>query len=108
MKLWPFTRQEPDDTLREILRLTVLAGRRCAHDLDHAADVMCFKDPEQSDFFRQRARQWKAIFYPAGGPKRYRDDLHIEIDRQSIEIDRLRALCETHGVDWTAGGDIPF
>ncbi|MFK4705933.1 hypothetical protein ABIC83_002772 [Roseateles asaccharophilus] len=107
MKWLSFTRRRGSlDDLHETLELTVKAGRRCAHDLDHAADEI--RDAEQREFFRQRARMWLAIFYPDKGPKNYRAELHLTISRLEGQVARLRSLCDEHGIDHNDPDGIPF
>jgi hypothetical protein len=89
------------------MRLTVRAGRRCAHDLAHAADDV--RDAETATMWRERAQQWARIFYPAGGPKDYRDELHREIWQQQREVERLRTLCKANNIDPdSTGSATPF
>lgn len=97
---------EPAAAQRELLRLTVRAARRCVHDLEHAASEI--PDLQQAALFRARASMWRQVFYPAGGPKDYRDDLHREIARLEREVERLRLLCAEHGVDAADPQSIPF
>lgn len=97
---------QPIEGQAELLRLMVKAGRRCAHDLAHAADDV--SDRESAAMWRERARMWIGLFYPDGGPKDYRDELHRDIARARAEAQRLRALCIEHGIDPTDPGGTPF
>jgi hypothetical protein len=92
----------PTGMQRELMRLMIRAGRRCAHDLAHAADEMALplaQRPDAAKLWADRAQMWAQIFYPVGGPKDYRDELHLQIWRLEQEVVRLRALCKKHGVE---------
>lgn len=102
---------EPPEAQRELLRLMVRAGRRCAHDLAHAADELALPLAQRKDAaqaWHERAQMWTRIFYPASGPKDYRDELHHEIWRLGQEVERLRSLCRERGIDPDDGGAPPF
>lgn len=109
-RFWRRGGGDPQHVQREVLRLTIKAARRCAHDLEHAAsDVLLSRDRrEASNEWHARARMWQSIFYPDGGPKDYRDDLHREIANLEGRVERLRDLCIQHGVDPDDGEDLPF
>lgn len=102
---------KPPEAQRELLRLMIRAGRRCAHDLAHAADEMALPLAQRKDAARawhERAQMWAQIFYPASGPKDYRDELHHEIWRLEQEVERLRKLCRDRGIDPDDGKALPF
>ena len=91
----------PERVNREQLELVVKAGRRCAHDLAHAAsDVVYSPYPkdERSKFWAERARHWEEVFYPGDDGKNYRSRLHREIAR-------LEQLCRDNGID---PDELPF
>lgn len=102
---------QPADLQSELLRLMVRAGRRCAHDLAHAADEMALPLAQRKDAaqaWHERAQMWARIFYPTSGPKDYRDELHHEIWRLEQEVARLRELCRERGIDPDDGNALPF
>ena len=98
----------PEQAIKEQLQLLVKAGRRCAYDLHHAADLM----PEDDTFtpiMRNRATHWLTIFNSADDGKNYRHHLHNKIDRLENEVERLKKLCEKHGISQIdIMSDIPF
>jgi len=106
LKLWWRWRLRgtPRDHLVEIYALTVLAARRCAYDLRHASEEI----PEDSllgrDYYHDRASHWLQIFQPDGG-KRYRHELHHEIDRLEMRISDLQRRLREAGLD---DGEEPF
>lgn len=88
----------------EIFALTLLAARRCAYDLKHAADEISYTDTEKAKFFKDRADHWLSISNPVG-IKQYQHSLHYEIQRLESRIDELEKLCEDNGI---ASGKLPF
>lgn len=105
---WPFKDDSPTALMQEELELMVKAGRRCMHDLDHAACDLSVYNRAASTLWSERAALWRGVFYPGRDQKNYRSRLHSEIDRLADELARMRKLCDEHGVDWTSGADIPF
>lgn len=107
---WLDPEREDVVILREQLQLAIKAGRRCAHDLDHAADLMGLPTmaAEYSKQYRERAGMWAAIFYADGGIKDYRHRLHHDIWKLEREIDRLKEACEAADIDPTDPDGIPF
>lgn len=106
---------EPAGSQAELLRLMVRAGRRCAHDLQHAASdisVSYRHTPEDREAltiqWSERARLWQGIFYPVGGLKDYRDELHAEIEKLGDEVKRLKTLCLANGINPHGSEDMPF
>lgn len=80
----------------ELLEIIVKAARRCAYDLEHAADQII--DRKQSDMYHERAKMWQVIFNPANGPKDYRNSLHKEIWVKDMHIRKLKELCKKHNI----------
>lgn len=91
----------PAEMQSELLELMVKAGRRCAHDLAHAASLIGMQEPprELVDELNRRAEEWRAVFYPDGGPKNYRARLHDKIEQLQDRVDELEKLCVEHGID---------
>lgn len=88
--------------LVEIYGLTMLAARRCAYDLGHAADFV--RDREFSKRYSERSRMWLGIFEPTGG-KNYRHEMHREISNLASRVRELERLCEENNIDH---GGMPF
>ena len=86
------------ESQRELLELMIKVGRRCAHDLAHAADDI--KDPKWHKIYRERSDAYLAIFYPDSGPKNYRAKLHEEIDKLECILNTLCRLTETSKGDY--------
>lgn len=98
--------EEPRDIAREIHALTVLAARRCAYDLKHAAQDL---GGPAGDLYLERAGMWLDIFNPTDGPKQYRHSLHNEIFHLECQVDRLKKLLEDNGIEDPDDPDkIPF
>jgi hypothetical protein len=106
---------------REINRLLIKAGRRCAYDLKHAAgDLgMCQMKferlgvspphPDQHRFFSERAYHWQSIFNPADDGKSYRDQLHMTIWSLESQVEKYEKLLEEKGIhDPILSDKIPF
>lgn len=81
-----------EDFSKEQLELVTKAGRRCAHDLAHAASMI--KEPAEQEMFHERAYMWLAVFYPGSDGKNYRSRLHRQLDEQQVYIERLEDLLE--------------
>ena len=96
--------QEQVYILQETLDLTAKAGIRCAHDFRHAVDYM---PNDVRPLFSSRVENWIKIFR-RDGPKNYRHELHMEIDRLEDENKRLKDLCEKHGINPANPDGIPF
>lgn len=88
----------PERIQHEQIELIVKAGRRCAHDLMHAASYIAAE--EEQGLFHDQAHYWLTVFYPGGDGKDYRTRLHHEIER-------LHGLCLKNGID-PRDPDIPF
>lgn len=98
----------PEGAIKEQLSLIVKAARRCAYDLRHAADMIPFEDTF-SKVFRDRADHWLTVFNPADDGKNYRHRLHYDILDLESEVERLKKLCEAHGISHIdVNRDIPF
>lgn len=109
---WPWQRDEPEQIHRELFELIIKAGRRCAHDLEHAAtDVLLASSDRKkaSDLWHERAKMWQKIFYADGGPKDYRHRLHSDIFILEEKVRALRKQLLTAGIEpCIDDGDIPF
>lgn len=105
-----FTRRTNEE-YREINRLIMKAGRRCAYDLKHAAQAMGYlsqrlKDAGLADDWRcaeyerysQRASMWQGIFNPGDDGKNYRDRLHHTIRDLENQIEKYQELLAKHGI----------
>lgn len=93
--------------LKELLELTIKAGRRCAHDLKHAThEIYRNGDNEMYELFRNRADYWKTVFYPEDGPKNYRAGLHHEISDLEYKVEKLRQQLLDNGIE--PCDNIPF
>lgn len=101
-------RTEPQAHVDELLGLYTMAGRRCAHDLAHAADLV--EDSHWNKIFVDKAKHWHTVFYPGSDGKNYRHHLHNEIARRDREIEELRELLAQHNIDarGITGTDFPF
>lgn len=119
MKLFSVFRRKLGDHMNQretaqLLELTTKCARRCAHDLAHAADSLDMigisypRIREEAAEYRERARHWLTIFNPANGPKNYRARILLELEVAHDMNDRLKKLCDKHGIDWADDDDIPF
>jgi len=87
--------QDPQQIQAELLELITKAGRRCAYDLRHAADLCA--DRAVGEEFRERADMWLKIFNPANGPKDYRNKFHHEIYALERRLHQMAELAKKHG-----------
>jgi len=97
--------EDQSDIQKEMLELTIKAGRRMMHDFKHAIDEIPSVNPNKG-MFQERAKIWGNIFYPDDGPKNYRSSLHLEITNLELEILRLKKILESHNIDSTP--NLPF
>ena len=109
----PYTRAEdytPEEAQNEYIELLVKAGRRCAYDLSHAADLVESYSPEIKETFRLRAKHWQKVFNPGNDHKNYRAQLHAYIDQLEYKTHKLIKLLEERGIDHSeiTQDDIPF
>lgn len=76
------------EILKELLELSIKAGRRMMHDFDHMLNEV----PDDNDYkkeYRERGKHWQTIFYPDDGMKNYRARLHYtiaELDRTVVKL----------------------
>jgi len=83
---------------KEMLELSIKAGRRAMHDFDHMLNEV----PEGNMWkkeYRERGKHWKSIFYPDDGMKNYRNSLHKEIESLDYQLRKARELLVKHGID---------
>lgn len=83
---------------KELLELTIKAGRRLMHDFYHLLSEV----PDNNQFkkvYTERAEMWKTIFYSDDGPKNYRARLHLDLDNLEMENNRLKRLLKAHKID---------
>lgn len=90
-------RNSPERHLAEVHELVVLAARRCAYDLLHAAGEI--GESRYGTDYHGRANRWLEIFDPTDGPKRYRHELHDEIRRLRSRVKKYRQLLAANGID---------
>ena len=111
---WWIIRRMPVDHLRQLNTLLVMAGRRAAYDLLHAADdIVTLPEPtkrqlDHATMWRARGRTWLSVFNPADGGKNYLTEMHHDLRKQKREIERLRRLCAAHNIDHRDPDEIPF
>ena len=91
--------------LKEMLELSIKAGRRMMHDFNHILDEIPHDNPVKKEF-RERAQIWKSIFYPDNGMKNYRADLHREIESLEWENNTLKKRLVEERKD--SSDDLPF
>lgn len=82
--------------MAELLELTVEAGRRCTHDLEHCAQDGDTK--EHRELWYDRVRVWHSVFYPGMDGKNYRTRLFYSISELEHTIEKLVHLCEEHNI----------
>ena len=76
--------------------LILMAGRRCAFDLKHAANSI--RDAERSSRYLDRAEMWLSIFSPCGSSE-YRHRLHREISEKEYMIRRYQKILKEYGIE---------
>ena len=106
------------DALVQMLDLSIKAGRRVVHDLDHCISdlgMACYmleregiRPLKTADVYRNRSNMWRSIFYPLKGMKNYRSEMLAEQMRLEDEIRRLKKLCADNGIDPEDPEAIPF
>lgn len=90
--------------LKEMLDLSIKAGRRMMHDFNHMLDEV----PEDNRFkedFRERAKIWRSIFYPDNGMKNYRAELHKEIEELEWQLRQAKEKLKEQG---KSEDDLPY
>ena len=92
----PTPAEDPIALQKEIHRLIVKAGRRCAYDLLHAAGTQ--KDAAEGEIYERRARMWLGIFNPADEGKSYRDRLHMDIMQLEGQVEKYRKWFESRAI----------
>lgn len=117
IKLFLAWRNTPAHQFAEIHELCMLAARRCAHDLNHAAGEIFFASgskEESSRYFHEKSRMWQDIFYPIENQKNYRHELHKQLSNREYQIENLCRILKENNVpeaDWdkySLNGGIPF
>jgi hypothetical protein len=101
LQLW----NTPSHHLAEQHLLIVLAARRCAYDLKHAASEVELAGDRYNSDYDKRAEMWLSIFTPDGA-KQYRSDLHREIAHLEFRIKNYQDTLKEHGIK--DPGHIPF
>lgn len=105
-------RDTPHRDLVQIHELCMLAARRCAHDLGHAASEI--RDTEMNKYFWEKHYMWRDIFYPVEKQKRYRHDLHDKIMRLERCQEKLSEVLKKYNIpyeeweEYSPNGGIPF
>ena len=103
------TEYSPEAAQRELYELIVKAGRRCAHDLAHCADLIPteLNTDLGSKFFHERAKMWLDVFYMEDG-KNYRHKLHHIINDYENLVDKYRELVKAHNINADFDDELPF
>lgn len=83
---------------KELLELSIKAGRRMMHDYKHMLSEIPANNVNRQEF-QQRGKIWESIFYPDNGMKNYRSELHLEIDNLRISLKIAQDLLIKHGID---------
>lgn len=89
-----------DESLRELYRLTLRAGRRVTRDLRHAADSI--PDEAIRQQYLARWEMWRSTFLDT---EKYRDELHLQISHLEARVKRLEKMLRDNDID---PDDIPF
>ncbi len=74
------------------------------HDFDHLLQEL--PQGNIKNEFEERAKLWRDIFYSDNGPKNYRTQLHLEIDRLSVSLSSARKALKDAGLIHT--DDLPY
>lgn len=96
IKSWWRWRNTPHAHLIEVHDLTVLAARRCAYDLKHAAAEI--GESRYGTDYHGRAYLWLDIFSPADGGKQYRHRLHHEIYELEAQVRNYREFLKERDI----------
>lgn len=100
--------EQQDDILsiqKEMLELTIKAGRRLMHDFNHMLNEIPETSTEK-EMYSSRGKMWGDIFYPDDGPKNYRSSLHQEIIELEFKLNRAKKLLVENNID--PDPDSPF
>lgn len=84
---------------KELLELTIKAGRRLMHDFNHLLDEIPDSNVNRKEF-EERAIIWRDIFYPDNGPKNYRTELHLTIDQLDSKLSKAKLRLKENGIDY--------
>lgn len=103
IKAWLRMWNSPAHVLVEEHLLLVLAARRCAYDLKHAASEL--ERYDASDNYSDRCEMWLNIFTP-DGTKIYRSRFHREINQLERDIEKYKKVLEENGIKYDP--DVPF
>lgn len=90
---------------KELLELTIKAGRRLMHDFDHLLNELPKSNINKKEY-EERAKLWRDIFYADNGPKNYRTELHLIIDRLEIKCSMLEDRLKKYGLNHI--DDLPY
>jgi len=83
---------------KELLELTIKAGRRLMHDFDHMLNEIP-NDNKEKAMYEDMAKHWRSIFYPDDGNKNYRTQLHRVIENLEKDLAVAHKLLIEHGID---------
>ncbi len=101
-----------DHTLPELIELNEMLikfGRRVTHDLEHAvSELSRNKDSYLYPTLKVKVRYWRNVFYADKSGKNYRSEIYRNLDKAEKEIERLKNLCESHGIDHTDPNEMPL
>lgn len=92
------TTEEQFNIQKELLEITIKAGRRLMHDFDHLLNEV----PQDNEFkkdYEDRAKMWRVIFYPDDGSKNYRTKLHQTIIHLEVQLGIAQKLLKELGID---------
>jgi hypothetical protein len=97
--------EDPSVIQKEMLELSIKAGRRLMHDFKHMLNEL----PKGAMFkkeFEERGKMWEDIFYPDHGMKNYRSELHQTIRNLEFDLERANRLLKEKGID--PRPDLPY
>lgn len=94
---WKTKRGLDIEGYRELNRLLIKAGRRCAYDLAHASAGQ--RRVEEGELFHQRSQMWLGIFDAGDDGKNYRDRLHHTIDHLESKVENYRKFLSDKNID---------
>ena len=97
--------EDPSVIQKEMLELSIKAGRRLMHDFKHMLSEVP-KDAMFKKDFEERGKMWEDIFYPDHGMKNYRSDLHQTIMNLEFDLERANRLLKEKGIE--PGPDLPY
>jgi len=100
-----YMRKTPHEELVDMLTLNIMAARRCAYDLRHAADSS--DNDFERELYSNRARQWLGIFNPSGVKEYYHDLVH-ENSSLKRKVEYYVELCKKHNIEVLEEDDKPF